>query len=135
MQPDTWQESTQYLEGIELFNHGYYWEAHEKWEGSWHAAGRAGAMGEFFRGLIKLAAAGLKVRQGKPGAVVRFGASAEEHFKEAQRQSNRPTMGGLAFSELIDFARFVADEGAGLEGCGTLPVEVVFERRLIPMGE
>ena len=47
MQPDTWEESTQYLEGIELFNHGYYWEAHEMWEGLWHAAGREGALSDF----------------------------------------------------------------------------------------
>ncbi|WP_342633889.1 DUF309 domain-containing protein [Mesorhizobium kowhaii] len=24
--------------GIDLFNHGYYWEAHEAWEPLWHAA-------------------------------------------------------------------------------------------------
>ena len=92
-------------------------------------------MSDFFRGLIKLAAAGVKVRQGLHSAVVRFGASADKHFREAQRQSDRETMGGLTFSELTDFARFLADEGAGLEGCATRSVEVVFERRLTPMAE
>ncbi|MET2831203.1 DUF309 domain-containing protein [Mesorhizobium shangrilense] len=24
--------------GSDLFNHGYYWEAHEAWEPLWHAA-------------------------------------------------------------------------------------------------
>ena len=40
--PDDWHTNRDYLFGIDLFNHGYYWEAHEVWEGLWHAAGRAG---------------------------------------------------------------------------------------------
>src|SRR5262245_16702088 len=31
-----------YLYAIDLFNHGFYWEAHEAWEALWHAAGRRG---------------------------------------------------------------------------------------------
>ena len=31
-----------YLYAIDLFNHGFYWEAHEAWEALWHAAGRHG---------------------------------------------------------------------------------------------
>ena len=65
MEPDAWRDCVPYLEGIELFNAGYYWEAHEAWEGLWVAAGRAGAMGELFHGLIKLSVAGLKVCDGR----------------------------------------------------------------------
>ena len=51
--------------GVELFNAGYYWEAHEVWEGLWHAYGRRGADGRHLKALIKLAAAGVKVREGR----------------------------------------------------------------------
>ena len=51
-----------YSYAIDLFNHGYYWEAHEEWEHLWHAAGRKGPAGDFLKGLIKLAAAGVKLR-------------------------------------------------------------------------
>ena len=61
---EEWWNCEEYLWGIDLFNHGYYWEAHEAWEGLWHAAGRTGPVADFLKGLIKLAAAGVKAREG-----------------------------------------------------------------------
>jgi hypothetical protein len=60
LDPTNWQHSEVYLYGIDLFNHGFYWEAHEAWESLWHAAGRTGIVADFLKGLIKLAAAGVK---------------------------------------------------------------------------
>ena len=37
-----WQASSDYLFGIDLFNHGFYCEAHETWEQLWIACGRSG---------------------------------------------------------------------------------------------
>src|SRR5437016_5797881 len=51
---DQWAANADYLFGIDLFNHGYYWEAHEVWEGLWHACGRAGILGDMLKGLIQL---------------------------------------------------------------------------------
>lgn len=66
--PDHWEECRAYLVGLDLFNHGYYWEAHEAWESLWHACGRRGLAAQFFKGLIQLAAAGVKAREEKwPG--------------------------------------------------------------------
>ncbi|HLX60854.1 MAG TPA: DUF309 domain-containing protein [Planctomycetota bacterium] len=56
--PDQWQISTPYLRGIELFNSGAYWEAHEAWEEIWLDAD--GIQSEFLQGLIQCAAALLK---------------------------------------------------------------------------
>ena len=42
LDPAGWRDSAVYLRGIELFNGGYYWEAHEAFEALWNAAGRAG---------------------------------------------------------------------------------------------
>src|SRR5262245_31357021 len=64
-----WDQSATYLHAIDLFNHGYYWEAHEAWESLWHACGRGGPVADLLKGLIKLAAAGVKVREGRPAGV------------------------------------------------------------------
>src|SRR5277367_1999089 len=61
--------SPRFLHGVSLFNAGYYWEAHEVWEGLWHAYGRHGATADVLKGLIKLAAAGVKVREGQEHGV------------------------------------------------------------------
>jgi len=55
-----WRTCQPYLYGVDLFNHGYWWEAHEIWENVWFAAGRTTREGIFIQGLIQLAAAQLK---------------------------------------------------------------------------
>src|SRR5207344_243254 len=52
----TYATNDSYLYALDLFNHGYYWEAHEEWEQLWHAMGRTGLTADFLKGLIKLAA-------------------------------------------------------------------------------
>jgi hypothetical protein len=65
---------------IDLFNHGYYWEAHEAWESLWIAAGRIGPVADFLKGLIHLAAAGVKIREGVPEGVHSHARRADELF-------------------------------------------------------
>jgi DNA-binding Lrp family transcriptional regulator len=48
--------------GVELFNEGRYWEAHEAWEQPWLRA--AGEEKQFLQGLIQLAAAYHHLRRG-----------------------------------------------------------------------
>lgn len=55
-----WRTCHPYLYGIDLFNFGYWWEAHEALEVVWLAAGRETRTGQFVQGLILLAAAQLK---------------------------------------------------------------------------
>lgn len=69
--------------GVDLFNHGYYWEAHEVWEGLWLAAGRTGPTADFFKGLIKLAAAGVKTLAGSEIGRRRHARRAAELFSQA----------------------------------------------------
>lgn len=59
-----WQTSEEYLYGIDLFNYGYWWEAHEALEAIWVAAGRNTETGLFIQGLIQVAVAHLKRLQG-----------------------------------------------------------------------
>lgn len=69
---DSWQSHLDYLWGFDLFNAGFYWEAHETWEAVWKATKASGtnpATGSLVclvQGLIKLAAAGVKRREQNP---------------------------------------------------------------------
>ena len=77
-----WQDCEAYLFAIDLFNHGYYWEAHESWESVWIAVGRRGATAAFIKGLIKLAAAGVKRLEGNPAGAERHVRRAAELFQQ-----------------------------------------------------
>lgn len=63
--------SEEFTWGCELFNHGYYWEAHEAWEGIWQVAERGSPLRSFLKALILLSAAGVKSREGKRPAAMR----------------------------------------------------------------
>lgn len=59
--PDDWATCEPYLFGIDLFNHGYWWESHDAFEAVWLAAGQKSTVcGLFIQGLIQLAGAQLK---------------------------------------------------------------------------
>ncbi len=91
--PD-WQslpDNRLFQHGRRLFNAGYYWEAHEAWEGVWIAAGRTGLVADYVKGLIKLAAAGVKVREGSAVGAQRHLARAEELFLLTVSRRPEPT--------------------------------------------
>lgn len=58
-------DSEEFAWGQDLFNHGYYWEAHEAWEGLWQIAKRGSPLRAFLKGLILLSATGVKIRERK----------------------------------------------------------------------
>jgi hypothetical protein len=97
-----WQSCEEYLFGIDLFNHGYYWESHETWESLWHAAGRKNVDTDFFKGLIKLAAAGVKAREGRQDGVTRHLARGSEILNSVRNElSDEETVWGFAFTPLL----------------------------------
>ena len=79
--PHDWYACEEYLYGIDLFNHGYWWEAHEALEAVWAAAGRRTETGLFIKGLIQIAAAHLKRSQGFHDAATRMAARGLEKVK------------------------------------------------------
>lgn len=132
--PSGWRACHAYVRGLDLFNHGYYWEAHEAWESIWQACGRTGCLATFLEGLIKLAAAGVKVRQGRPHGVRRHSGRAEAHFREVRdtlSPGSRRYM-GLLLDDLIAFARTVYDSAERLKGHPERPVEIVLPVVLRP---
>jgi uncharacterized protein len=65
------------LRGIELFNSGLYWEAHEVWEEEW-TPDRRGPDSAFYKGLIQVAAGCLHyTRHNRRGAVNKWSSGAE----------------------------------------------------------
>ncbi len=84
--PQQWRACGDHLYGIDLFNNGFYWEAHEAWEGLWNACGRHGSSAAFFQGLIAIAAAGLKVRMGNVQGVTGHARRATDLFDLAARE-------------------------------------------------
>ncbi|MDG2385329.1 MAG: DUF309 domain-containing protein [Pirellulaceae bacterium] len=109
LNPSEWRQSESYRFGIDLFNQGYYWEAHESWEGCWHAVERTGAVGSFLKALIKLAAAGVKAREGRPAGVQRHGTRARTLLLDLAI-SEPQDYAGLSLNRLIDLCdRLIAD--------------------------
>jgi len=86
---DNWAASPWYLRGVRLFNEGYYWEAHEAWERQWHAQGRRGPTADALKALIKLAAAGVKAREGQAHGVRIHAQRAAELFETARAAGDR----------------------------------------------
>lgn len=64
-------DAEEFFWGCDLFNHGYYWEAHEAWEGLWQASQKGDALRNLLKALILLSAAGVKIREGKRAAAAR----------------------------------------------------------------
>ncbi len=129
--PADWAESRAYLVGCDLFNLGYYWEAHETWEGLWHACGRRGETADFIKGLIKLAAAGVKAREGRPQGVARHAARAAELFASVRTAHGDGAYLGLDLDRLISIARRLASNPISPPR-STAPVEIVFDFELLP---
>ena len=132
LDPTAWWQHTPYLEGLALFDRGYYWEAHEAWEGPWSAAERGSAVAELLGGLIALAAAGVKIRQGRGEAASRLGERARQRFERARQRCDAASLAGLAFDDLDAFAEHVRRDAPGLRASQALAVEVVFSRALSP---
>ncbi len=61
-----------YLWGLDLYNHGYPWEAHEAWESLWVHAPRGSVMREMLQALIQCAAAVVHARAGRAAGRARL---------------------------------------------------------------
>jgi hypothetical protein len=106
--PTQTARSTQFIRGAELFNAGYYWEAHEAWEALWHTHGRRGPTADVLKGLIKLAAAGVKVREGREKGVGTHATRAAASFVAARARVGRYHL-GLDLDQWIDRACGIAE--------------------------
>jgi hypothetical protein len=113
LDPQRWAASKPYLYGIDLFNGRYYWESHVQFEGLWLACGRKGAVADFLKGLITLAAAGVKHLEGKPRGVKSHSGRAAELWRQVALSlpSEQDPFLGFRLKELIELAKAVCRSG------------------------
>lgn len=101
---DAWAACGRHLRAIDLFNHAYWWEAHEMWEGLWHAGPRDAPERIALKALIQAAAALLKRHLGHLPAAQRLAASALMGLEAAA--THGLVRGGPCLGlDLVDFAR------------------------------
>lgn len=105
-----WAACEGYLFGLDLFDAGFYWEAHEVWEGPWRLA--RGETAAFLKALIQLAVAGVKHRQGLPDRVRAHARRASELF----RQVSGATFAGADLAASAALADAIARDGWPAEG-------------------
>jgi hypothetical protein len=113
VEPQRWPQCRPYLYGIDLFNGGYFWESHVAWESLWLACGRKGKVADFLKGLIKLAAAGVKALEGTLEGVRSHSGRAAELWRGVVRsQESQPELFmGFRMQELIAFAERIHQQG------------------------
>lgn len=95
-------------------------------------------MGHFLKGLIKLAAAGVKAREGKPAGTRSHARRAAELFEQAQAElpDGMAIYMGLDMTKLAEGARRVAEDPPQPSWSGSMPaVEIVFALALQPEDE
>jgi len=78
---ESWQDSVHYRYALDLFNYGYWWEAHEVLEILWVLAKRETPMGTFLQGLIQISAALLKESQSLHEAALHLAAKGFPKFR------------------------------------------------------
>jgi hypothetical protein len=89
--PQQWRQSEEYLYGCDLYNHGYWWEAHEAWEGLWQVCDKQGVQGHYLQALIQVSACHMKLHEGKLDGVRSLRASSRGHMDFVL---SRPRPGG-----------------------------------------
>jgi hypothetical protein len=116
--PASWHRCPAYLHGIELFDMGFYWEAHEAWEKLWHAVGRRGPDADFVKGLIQLAVAGVKHLQEMPESMRWHASRAAELIASCGQKEHR----GLDVAKFQQLAQSIAQAGWPTEAVHLLAV-------------
>jgi Domain of unknown function (DUF309) len=120
--------SDAFLWGRDLFNHGYYWEAHEAWEGLWQVADRDGPLRMLFKGLILLSAAGLKIRERKNAAAARHAMRAAAQLRQLMKVPDSAFESALGMSPaaLAEFAEAATRIPAELQATAPEQPQPVF---------
>ena len=104
-----WDEQEEYLWGVDLYNHGYLWEAHEAWEGIWQACKHEDErLANFLQGLIQCSAAALKIPMQQPRGLERLAQLGTGRLEQVAQET-----GGLFWGlELEDFVEGFRDFAA-----------------------
>jgi predicted metal-dependent hydrolase len=116
--PEKWREDASWLYGVDLYNHGYFWEAHETWETCWWSVAASPPHRDLVQGLIQLAAACLRRRMEPSRGGLSVGQRALIKLERARKQLGGETMG-------LDLDGFADRARAYLEGNAAFPYIVL----------
>lgn len=94
------EQSEFLLHSLDLYNKGYYWESHVYFEALWNAHGRVGSVADFFKAMIKLGAAGVKLSLNQPVQVKEHLTRAHELFSSVKAAEGELFL-GFDLSEII----------------------------------
>jgi predicted metal-dependent hydrolase len=84
--------------GVDLFRHGFPWEAHEAWERLWKAAPEGSPEKAALKGLIQLAAVLVTLELGHTDAATRLATRGAKLIGDAA--AKRPELNGIALRRL-----------------------------------
>lgn len=90
-----WKDNDAYLYGIDLFNQGFYYEAHEVWEELWHFTGHNSTEGAFLKALIQWTAIHLKNKMNEIKPAERLQKSFQNKIEEIQKKITKTSWMGL----------------------------------------
>lgn len=101
---DRWRENHSYLRGLDFFNRGWWWEAHEEWEAAWKVCRDVDpAQHDLLKCLIQFAAAALNLERGHDSAAKRLVDTACNRLGNLIEQA--PRLAGLELAVVRDDAR------------------------------
>jgi hypothetical protein len=113
---EEWRSNDDYLFGVDLYNFGYLWEAHEAWEGLWHAAKHDALQAELLQGLIQCSAACLKIPMEQPRGLAKLSEIGTGRLARVAAEYPAGYM-GLDLGDFVDsFRAFAASEPTDVEG-------------------
>lgn len=107
---DLWRDNDDYLYGVDLYNHGYLWEAHEAWEGLWQIGGHDATQAKFLQALIQCSAAALKIAMEQPRGLERLAAAGTERLEQVAREAGPEFMGLDVLDFIAEFRDFAASD-------------------------
>ncbi len=102
-----------FREGVDLYHHGCWWEAHERWEAPWRRSSRPDPAYPLLRGMILLAASHLKHVVAQPAGAMRLLERALAQLERSLAQMPVPSVGGSGPALAgIEVAGLLAGAGA-----------------------
>ena len=112
--PEKWRENEAWLFGVDLWNNGFLWEAHEAWESIWRVPFDA-EQSEFLRGMIQCAASALKLTIGNASSATKLSQSGLERLEKVTLSPTGRYMGLDVRSFSNAFRAYIAANGPGNE--------------------
>lgn len=113
--PDRWRENGEYLFGVDLYNHGFLWEAHEAWESLWHTAKHDPEQADLLQGLIQCSAASLKIPMEQPAGLKKLSDAGTGRLAHVAQRAGPHFMGLDLWDFIHEFRAFAASEPASAD--------------------